>query len=234
MFTRWDIDTAIEIVKNINLPWDLGCDEDGYFYTDTIEDQLIDCGYKSDDFNISYGISKAVIIFKDLSFVIKIPFHGKWYDAWDSEYEEYYSDFDRFECANSTNGDDYCEAEVNAIDLMIHFGFEEIVAYEICLGEFNGTVFYIQEKVKDSHTSNHYKPSEDSLTRAREIGIDYEYCDADWRACVIELYGETYWTSFVNWAINGHNYILNDMHSGNYGYDYEGKPVLFDVSGYDA
>ena len=233
MFSNKDVDTAIEIVKNLHLPDEFGCDCDGYFYPDIIEDQLINNGFSDDDFDIEYGISKAVIIFKNLPFVIKIPFHGKWYDAWDSENEEYYNAFERFCCADSIYKDDYCEAEVNAIQTMVYFGFEDIVAYEICLGEFNNTTFYLQEKVKSSRTSNHYKPSENSMTRAREIGLDYEYCDVDWRACVIEIYGEEYWRSFVNWALDEHNYILNDLHSGNYGYNYEGKPVLFDVSGFE-
>lgn len=234
MFSQKDIDTAIEIVKNIHLPYEVGCDEDGYFYTDTISDQLIAAGYKDDDFDVDFGISKAVIIFKSLSFVIKIPFHGKWYNGYDEENDEYYDEFEQFTCANSSDYDDYCEAEVYAIDEMIHFGFEAIVAEEICIGEYNHILFYIQEKVKKYNCSSRYNPSYDSLTKARQLKNYYSYCDDNWRASVIELYGEEYWTNFVDWVENGRNYILNDMHDGNYGYNYEGLPVLFDVSGYEG
>ena len=234
MFSQKDIDTAVKIVKNIHVPYEFGCDADGYFYTDTIVDQLINAGYSDDDFDIDYGISKVVIIFKNLSFVIKIPFHGKWYDEWDEDYEEYYNKFEPFYCANSSNYDDYCEAEVDAINEMICFGFEAIIAEEICIGEYNHTLFYIQEKVKKYNCSTRYTPSYDSLTKARNLKYYYEYCDENWRASVIELYGEEYWTNFVDWVDNGHNFILNDMHDGNYGYNYKGLPVLFDVSGYEG
>lgn len=233
MFSSKDIETAIEIVKKLNFPSELGCDN-GYFCLDIISDELIDNGFKEEEFELHHGISKVVIIFEKFPFVIKIPFLGRWYDEYDEENNEFYSEFERFTCAPSINGDDYCEAETNTIKEMIFYGYEDIVAYEICLGIFNGVAFYIQEKVRPYNCEFHYTPSEDSLNIARNIDIDYGYCDDNWRASVIELYGEEYWRSFVEWVDDGREYILNDMHIGNYGYDYEGKPVLFDVSGFDG
>lgn len=79
----------------------------------------------------------------------------------------------------------------------------------------------------------HPTPSENSLTRAKNLDSDYRYCDMDWRAMVIELYGEDFLRSFIDWYRNDNsNHILDDMHGGNYGYRMDGAPIILDCAGF--
>ena len=238
MFSEKEISIAREIAQSINLPVHFGPDEsDGYYEPSTIYRQLISFEEKYGEIDMRNGISKLTIIFSKLPFVIKIPFNGLWYydevyNEETEEYEEGENNFCYFTCARSTYNDDYCEMEMDTLNDMIHFGYGALAAEEICIGEINYHNFYIQEKVRTG-SSPKSKPSEDSLKRAENMDNYYRICSNEWRAVVIELYGEDYWTRFVDWAASNCGWVLDDMHGGNYGYRMDGTPVMFDVSGFD-
>lgn len=238
MFSEKDILIAKEIAQKIELPEDFGpYEDDGSFDTYFIEEQLKSFKDEYGEFDVRYGISKLVIIFEKLSFVIKIPFDGLWYYEYeeDGDSGQYYSE-SRFEYFCGASGDwsnDYCAAEVNIIEAVKHFGYGTLVADETTIGNFKGHNFYIQEKVMRSTTSKARVPSEDSLRRAESMKNCFCYCSDSWRANVIDLYGMEFWESFVNWSDLNYPMILSDMHGGNYGYRYDGTPVMFDISGYD-
>lgn len=236
MFSEKDILIAKEIARSINIPCEFGPDEDCYFCKDSIFEQIHNFEEKYGSIEMRNGISKLVIIFKDLPFVIKLPFNGIW--LWEENYneetdkyeEERY--FQEFTQADSSYGNDYCEAELNIINKVNHFGFGALMAEEIFIGEFNYCNFYIQEKVKRVGEGG-TKPSKNSLSCAKNMSIEYKVCSDEWRAVVIDTLGEKFWKDFIDWSLRSYCNVTDDMHSGNYGYRYDGSPVMFDVSGFN-
>ena len=204
--------------------------EEEYFDSDDLAYQLADLNVG--EFKIDNGVSKAVIIFEGFDFVIKIPFNGGWYGWYNEETEEYEDDyFEEFTRADSPDPSDYCWDECINIHDAYDAGFGALFPSTSFLCKVGSRRFYIQEKVK---TSRQFmaSPSENSRERAREIGRGYKYCSEEWRAMVIELYGEEFFMHFVEWCVTNHNSILTDMHSANYGYSMDGAPIILDASGY--
>lgn len=234
-----DREKAKEIVSRLDIPEDFGMDEQ----SDMIwQDGLIESQLNGDfgSYSVDNGVSKAVIIFDYLPFVIKIPMWGMWYyhEDYDEENDEYYyseSEFGYFYCGSENNSKDYCLKEFERIQAMIEAGFGKLVPEtEWVCADAAGRNFYMQEKVIPyrSHVSK-TTPSDASLEKAKNQECKYCSCSADWRAMVIDCYGEQFWKDFVDWDSENEMYILSDMHSGNYGYRNDGSPVLLDIGGFD-
>ena len=235
MFTKGMIAIATNIVKNLDLPREFGCDEEtGDFEDYTLVSDQLPCDI---DINIDNGISKLVLIPKDMPFVIKIPFNGMHYHEYeyDEENDEYTECRDEF--YPFTVHPDYCDFEMELVQQAQDRGFEQFVLDTICFYvDKNGRNYYLQEKATPSRYSYGMPPreiSEHSKEVAASMSKAYCRCDEKWRASVVECYGENMWITFVDWnAMNGLG-ILDDMHGGNYGYREDGTPVLIDISGFD-
>lgn len=226
-FKEEDIQRALDIVRYINIPEKFGPYEDSETVDlDDFEDAFYNCIGK--DFHLDRGISKLVIIVKDLPFVIKIPFNGMWYaeDHYDEEEDEYWTDyyFDYY----STN---YCDREYELTRAIEDAGFEMFVPRMARLCEVNGVTIYIQEKViPTNEMKSGFTPSEDSLKKAKEYHLNF---NCEWMATALEVYGEDVWAHFIEWGNNPNYDLFDDMHTGNYGMDMAGRPVIFDISGFD-
>lgn len=236
MLTLEDFETARAIAEKLNIPQEFGIDlEDDYFDPDDLVDQV--SALNVGEFSVDNGVSKVVIIFDAFNFVIKIPFNGGWYNQTEyNEEEDEYECVDRyfepFSGAYAPDQSDYCWDECICISDACDMGFGALFPTTSFLCEVEGQRFYIQEKV---NTMRHFHPtpSENSLTRAKNLDSDYRYCDTDWRAMVIELYGEDFLRSFIDWYRNDNsNHILDDMHGGNYGYRMDGAPIILDCAGF--
>ena len=237
MFSKEIIEQARAIAAQIHVPEKFGCDQDCEFDSDDLYDQF--ARLNMGDFHIENGISKAVIIFDSLPYVIKIPFNGMWnyeydYDEETDEYIECDADFIYFNRARALDTSDYCWNELDKVIMAHDCGYgcflpETAVVYE----DNSGRRFYIQEKVRPACEHN-FTPttSKDSRDRAANLASGYRICSEDWRAAAIESYGEDILISFIDWNYAGALGYLDDMHSGNYGYRFDGTPVLFDVSGF--
>ena len=239
MLTLDMVETAREIASKLDIPECFGCDNDGELEDGFLESQLDQ--FYTGNYSINNGISKVAIIFYDLPFVLKIPFNGHWeYDyEYDAEHDEWYDTeeprFNYFYCARAYDSSDYCWNELDKVELAQDRGYGELLAdMADVYTDSNGRHFYIQEKVLPLHEASSVvsKPSNDSLKKAQSMDSIYNSCNVEWRASVIEHYGEQFWISFVNWNESGDLGYLEDMHGGNYGYRYDGTPVLFDVAGY--
>ena len=234
MFSEKDILTARKIAQSIKVPHEFGREEyDGYFDLEPFYEQVEDLTKDYGDCYLHYGISKLVFIFDNLPFVIKVPFNGYWYSYEDPDTRQEERYFEPFECECNDSYGDYCAIETEVIQDAQHFGFGAIMADEMCIGDYNFHPFYIQEKVKSARVEIPRTPSEDSLKKAKELDNLYQICADVWRALAIESYGEIFWKRFIEWADTHATGILEDMHSGNYGYRYDGTPVMFDVSGFN-
>ena len=73
------------------------------------------------------------------------------------------------------------------------------------------------------------KPSRESLVKAKNYSLSFV---KEWIALAIDFYGEEFWNEFIQWATETEPDVLTDMHTSNYGLDMEGRPVMFDISGF--
>lgn len=239
MLTDIEFDQAEKIIEGLNIPQYFGCngDDDEFYGEDLLEYQVGELGIG--DFAINNGITKAVIIPNEFNFVVKIPFNCIKYYEWNEEDQEYTDDeyFEMFRYADAPDQTDYCWDELIKINKAYDAGFGDLFpATAFVKEEKNGTRCYIQEKVR-TFSEVRFKGgapvvSEKSRTTARSMDNYYCTCDVEWRAAVVEFYGEAFWKSFVDWDSINCIGILTDMHSNNYGYTMDGRPIILDVSGY--
>lgn len=238
MFTDKDYAVAKTLVSNMEIPDDYGVEYDGdYLYTDCIYEaanSTADLG----NFGVENGISKVVVIPEDYSWVVKVPLNGRWVidyensDPDDTEGDEYEYCFDSYCWASAPDDSDYCWDELLKIQDAEKAGFGKLFPHTELLEERSGKRFYIQERANPSY-GFHSHSSADSLKKAEEMDPSLKFCSKEWRAAVIEHYGEQFWTDFVNWDNERREHILTDMHGANYGYRDDGSPVIFDASGFN-
>lgn len=236
MFSKEIIEQACAIAEQLYVPEKFGCDQNCEFDSGDLYEQLERLNMGS--FHIENGITKAVIIFDSLPYVIKIPFNGMWeydydYDEENDEYIESDASFIYFNHARALDTSDYCWNELDKIVKAYDYGYGCFFPETVVVCENNGRRFYIQEKVRPAYERN-FTPttSKDSRDKAANLAIGYRICNEDWRAAAIESYGEAILISFVNWNDAGTLGYLEDMHNANYGYRFDGTPVMFDVSGF--
>lgn len=236
MFSKEIIEQARAIAEQLYVPEKFGCDQNCEFDSCDLYEQL--ARLNMGNFHIENGITKAVIIFDNLPYVIKIPFNGMWnyeydYDEENDEYIESDASFIYFNHARALDTSDYCWNELDKIVKAYDYGYGCFFPETVVVYENNGRRFYIQEKVRPAYERN-FTPttSKDSRDKAASLTDKYRICNEDWRAAVIESYGEAILISFVNWNDAGTLGYLEDMHNANYGYRFDGTPVMFDVSGF--
>lgn len=203
------------------------------------------------------GVTKGVLIFKDLDFVIKIPFQG-YISYMESHYEsekggwhwsnsnkinqyirvESLEEFFEFEgSASEENNWDYCAVEAEITVRAINEGLEKCIASTEFLGYANNYPIYIQEKCfmfSDASSStnkekyeNRTKKDYDSLAEVRER-IDFWGIDNDWVLDFLIYWGEEMLKRLGDFIFDND---IEDLHNGNIGYRH-GVPCLVDYSSY--
>ena len=210
-----------------------------------------------DNWTWDNGVTKGVLIFKELDFVVKIPFegycneteshyensNGSWIGSWSSrwnsrlhkvEYEEIFEDFTG---AATENGWNYCEVEVDLIDAAREEGLNKCFAATELLGYAKDHPIYIQEKCfmfSDACTStnkekykNRTKADYDSLKEVRERA-DFWGIDNDWVLDFLIYWGEEMLKRLGQFLFV---HDIEDLHNGNIGYR-NGVPCLVDYSSY--
>lgn len=236
MLTQTDFIHATEIIDCLSIPEQFGVNEssDDFDSVYDLEWQLHDAHIEN--FSIDNGVSKAVIIPDNSNFVIKIPFNGIKYYEWDEETDEGEDSFEFFHYADAPDSSDYCWDELIKIEDARKAGFGNLFPETAFVKEHNNTRFYIQEKVRTYNQACRCggTPAISENSRDKAKGMDYHYspCSIEWRAAVIEFYGEEFWKDFVNWDDMSCTGILIDMHSNNYGYTIDGRPIILDASGF--
>lgn len=226
MFQVEDIERARKIISVLKLPECFGCDE---YTEDLIGEQIAEV--VDNDFYVSCGVSKAVIVVDSLPFVIKIPFNGTWED-YDYDDDNDSCDepcFSFFELASDYSPSNYCEDEFEKTEHVEEAGFGVLVPEMMYLGKVEGASVFIQEKVTPLCEHRRLTPSKDSLNKAEKYLLPFT---KEWIGLVIDFYGEDFWRSFLKWANEWEPDILTDMHTSNYGLNKDGRPVMFDISGF--
>lgn len=171
-----------------------------------------------------YGATKIVFQMDLLPVVIKIPLSYEYLTG----------------CIN----DNYLEDEVCFCEMLRDDDEEELlnVFAEIKFYKRKRMINYYLQGVVETMTA--YANIETSK-EARNY-INNEKCNVvnrcferEWLAKIYDIYGKSFLNKFANYLKNNRQIsyvgnLLEDMHGLNYGYDVEGRPIIFDYAGYNS
>ena len=228
-----------DLFSKITIPSQFGGDIDGEDYTNIDEwvSDIINKNKLNNSIEYRHGVSKAVFIFNNLNFVIKIPFNG----SWECEYG-LDKDSDRVVEISRDWYDfiteDYCEKELSKYTKAKEKGLEIFFAAvdNFTLSE-NRKPIYIQEKVipfYEYEKENKISITEEHEMLARRLRCDFHSRLFDsWIAAAIKYYGFDLTKKFLSFIEKEDYEIGADLHSGNYGFRENGTPCLLDYSGWE-
>lgn len=174
--------------------------------------------------NYYYGATKIVFQMDLLPVVIKIPLSHKYLTG----------------CIN----DNYLEDEICFCEMLRDDNEEELlnVFAEIKFYKRKKDISYYLQGVIGTPTA--YASTIDASQKARNYinrkpSRANRYFEQEWLAKVYDIYGELFLNKFTSYLeSNRHlDYVANlleDMHKLNYGYDVEGRPIIFDYAGFNS
>ena len=170
------------------------------------------------------GATKGVLLFKNLGFVIKIP----------------YSMLDEYDICGAVDGAenwDYCSQEVNRYDMAEQEGLGDVFLQTELLDKVDGYPIYIQpyaqifrNMVPEDISEHSYASSDEDKEQTRSINEEYAFDDITniWESEVLALYGKDYYIKLKSFISDTD---INDLRTANIGY-YNNKPVLVDYAGF--
>lgn len=218
--------SLIDIMEKINMP--------DSFIANTLDDELLDDSYifiqnifklaKKEDPDFTpfraQGVTQCCIgDLHNQDYVIKIPF-THWVEYDDDEPEEMNYNYSQMACDMAV---EIAENDISEFFALVHVKGTTL----------NGYPIYIQSWVKASCQGGKElrKTPISNTTPAIAAETFKEYTNPfneEWTEDCIELYGKEKFISLLNFLSTYHS----DMHSGNYGWDKNGKPKILDYSGY--
>jgi hypothetical protein len=184
--------------------------------------------------SVAYGVSKIALISSELDHVLKVPFLGRFYEIYDKECDDYKDQFESFEYADGEHNNDYCKKEVNIYACAVNYGIEMLFAKSerFCWLDC-GIPVYKQLKVVPYAHSDARSASPAALKTVKSNNhYYYAPCCNEWKALVIDYYGQEVLDKFINFIDNVCPEVGEDLHQGNYGYTLDGRPILLDYSGW--
>lgn len=186
--------------------------------------------------NWETGASKLVIIPDDnYDFVIKIPFNSSSEPTVDWDDDEFYP----LECARLpiTGGYsfDYCQSETEYYELAIEEGVSMFFAETIYLGDYGGYPVYLQEKCEKVYSKREGEnPTPKQVKQAKELYANNYGIGSLIEKFIYYMLEKYEKESVEKFSEFLENCGIGDLHSGNYGYSaIDGRPILFDFSGYN-
>lgn len=192
-------------------------------YDSIVYDLAKECGI---DINTAWGCSQYVIITENKD-VYKIPFNGEYHEG--DIYANIDNDFDDFE----TN---YSEKAVEVYNNAVIDGVEKMFSKIEKIGfSCNGHPIYKQDYAREylNAEKGRTSASKDSSAKAKKMLKEKKYVPFyfDWLSLAIDAYGEEEVENLLNF-IKKEN--VDDLHRGNYGFDANNLPVIFDYSGFEG
>lgn len=218
-------------------------------FFDLVVSPLEDAGCFS-DWTYDAGVTKGVLIFGELDYVVKIPFYceyieGDGYydedDNWIQEVEEGPSGypFNGIEVKGFVHENewDHCETESYRYIAAQRNGVEDFFAQTWFLGKASGWPIYAQVKAcmfrsEASHSERSRKTYSDvdkekARTIKKETGF---YVENEWLIDFLNFWGEARLMALIQFC---NEWFIDDLHCGNLGYIC-GAPCLVDYSSYDG
>lgn len=203
------------------------------------------------DWTYDAGISKCVLIFDNLDYVIKIPFYAEWFEGEEIDYDEendepiyedgYTADypFEGIEVEGyvKENHWDYCETESLLYKAAEKNGVAEYFAETIHIGYAKDWPIYAQTRAcmfcsEDSRTTRsrkNYTDEEKETVKTIRSTTNF-YLDDEWLMDFIAFWGQARLMQLIQFC---NEYFIDDLHNGNIGYVC-GAPCLIDYSSYDC
>lgn len=188
-----------------------------------------------------YGVSKIVFYFSDIpDYVIKIPFQFYYNYEYDYKQDDYietgeleefsYADYDA--PFDNLNLWDYCETEAEYYNIAYFSHVDECFAGTEYLCKIQNHPIYISEKIEFVLSDNRgtIKPSDKAFCTANKWTVNSEYGLQKAMPYFIDAYGEEKASEFLRFLNNN---PIEDFHSGNFGFDKNGKIKLIDYSGWN-
>ena len=160
------------------------------------------------------GASRAVLIFDDFDYVIKIDFS----DMADEKY-------------------DFCDNEVYNYISAVSYNVSQYFAETWYGGRFEGVPFYLMEKaainedeinddIDSGSLANKSILSDESLEKS------FPYMDCNTKSTITDLFINYYDEEEIHELLDFcYSYAINDIHNENVGY-IDNKPVIIDYAGY--
>lgn len=202
------------------------------------------------DWTYDAGVTKCVLIFSGLDFVVKIPFRGChcWEEVWDDEAQEYTGDGEEVfydfnldsagpEMAERYAEDhwDYCDIELDRTRLAEEEDLLDCFAPVEFLGFAKEYPIYIQKRAvmfdsSEARTARSKKErSDEDFKWAEEIRQEgFLYVDSEWTLDFLYYFGVEIYRKLDAFC---ERYGIEDLHMGNIGY-IDGRPCLVDFSSY--
>lgn len=171
-------------------------------------------------FTYDTGATKGVLIFKELGFVIKIPFTHT------CDIEEFLG------AEDSGPGWNYCEVEEIKYQKAKMFGVEDCFAETILIGKIGEYPIYAQElaTVFTQDGSPSPKKSEEEYEKIEDMCEKIGECfNRIWLSDIFDFFGERVFYKFLNFI---YEFNISDLHDGNIGY-IGMRPVLIDYSSFN-
>lgn len=179
------------------------------------------------NFYITFGATKTVLINDTNSYVIKIPFNGEWQTS---------NIFINFVGANDTTNQkaakwDYCSNEYIKYQKAITNGFENFFPETKLLTYAGRFPIYIQEQAEVfwDHADLSYISKNNLKRYEKSSTCKQSFLNKDWVLAAINYYGLEETEEFIRYA-EDHD-LLDDMHEDNLGFC-ECFPVFLDWAGY--
>lgn len=176
------------------------------------------------DINYHYGATKIVFQMDLLPVVIKIPLSYKYLTG----------------CIN----DNYLEDEICFCEMLKDDNEEELlnVFAEIKFYKSKkGINYYLQGAVETLTAYANIETSKEAknFINNKKRNIVNCYFEQKWLAKVYDIYGELFLNKFTSYLESNRHLdyvsnLLGDMHELNYGYDVEGRPIIFDYAGFNS
>lgn len=212
---------TIEDFKKLNVPVHFGATVDG-----EMSDAMNFVGEQLKEVEtVNWGASKYVIFPCKKDYVVKIPFNGEFSYWYDTKKDEEMTDFIKREI-------DYCSIEASIYADAVVSGLDEFFAKTKYYGvTFNGTPFYISEKVIEFYAGKEKSKNPSNESKQKAIKYIVNDLNQDWIARAIEWYGEYKVKELIIFLVEEG---VNDLHSNNLGFRKNGAPVILDYSGFSS
>jgi hypothetical protein len=202
------------------------------------------------DWTWDTGVSKGVLIFGELDYVIKIPFYCEWFEGDGGYYDEddNWVDGDPGEPSGYAfqgvevegychqNEWDYCETEELRYLVAEKNDMEEHFAKTWCIGTVSDWPIYAQVKCcmyssADSHSTRSKKvyTNKDRESAKSIKDATHFWVEDEWLIDFLHYWGQERLMAFIEFC---DKWFIDDLHQGNLGYVC-GVPCLVDYSSFN-
>lgn len=175
------------------------------------------------------GVTKGVLIFRKLGFVLKFPFVGY---VEEEDEECYGEEISYFNNADTLDGWDYCSAEVNRYQEAKKAGIENLFLEIKQIDKIDGYPIYYQEYAipyseGTSSSNESQRHIANNLCKIKKVAM---FINREWLGDIINVFSINTLEKFLIFIKDFD--IDDDLHIGNIGYQGD-RPIVIDYGSYN-